>query len=98
MHALCSWDLNEHFLVVAQSADYACPVLSRHPCPRTDPGMDKLAPPPSSGILHVRSEESGLSLVVFCSVQLGYGGWGLLQGSNLPSFYWEGSACWPLRF
>lgn len=97
MHTLCSWDLNEHFPVAAQSPDHACPVLSRHPCPQTDPGLDRLAPPPSSGILLVRSGESGLSLVVFCSVQLGYEGWGLSQGLSSPSFYWGGSSCWPLR-
>lgn len=58
MIALYSWDLNEYFLLAAQSPSWP-PVPNGHSCPQTDLGRDKLVPPPSSGILHVRAESLG---------------------------------------
>lgn len=40
MPVLCSWDVNEHFPLAAQSPDLACPVPSGPPCPQTGLGRD----------------------------------------------------------
>ena len=58
MNALCSWNLNEYFLLAAQSPSWP-PVPNGHSCPQTDLGRDKLVPPLSSGILHVRAGSLG---------------------------------------
>lgn len=92
MHVLCSWDVNEHFPLAAQSPDLACPVPSGPPCPQTGLGRDKLHLPAQASCISewgVCVSLGGLSPL--CNEIIGP-----LQGWNLPSCHWEGSARWPL--
>ena len=58
MNALCSWDLNEYFILAAQSPSWP-PVPNGHSCPQTDLGRDKLVPPTRLRNPACQSGESG---------------------------------------